>query len=79
MPEMKQYAIIRVRQMLRPSELYDGWGWNQRPPRIGDTGTIVEILRAPGQPDRYVVENSDVNGVTIWLGVFSPEELEVEG
>jgi hypothetical protein len=79
MAELKQYAVVRVRQLLRPPEHYDGWRLNQRLPRIGDKGTIVDILHASGLPESYVVESSGADGVTIWLGDFSPEELEVEG
>ena len=72
----QQYGIVRVRQLLRPPESYDGWQVNQRPPRIGDTGTIVDVLQAPGSPDSYVVESSGADGITVWLGDFTAEELE---
>ena len=58
-----------------PPESYDGWRINQRPPRVGDVGTIVEILQAPGLSDRYVVETSGPDGITVWLGDFQAEEL----
>ena len=78
MAELKEYAAVRIRKLLHPPEHYDGWHLNQRPPQIGDKGIIVDILRASGQPDRYVVESSGADGVTIWLGDFSTEELETE-
>jgi hypothetical protein len=68
--------MVRVRRLLRPVAEYDGWGFNLRPPRPGDVGTIVDILQAPGEPDDYVVESSGPDGVTIWVGDFQAEEIE---
>jgi len=68
--------MVRVRQLLRPREAYDGWKLNRRPPLVGDVGTIVDILHAPGAPDDYVVECIGPDGVTEWLGDFSADEIE---
>ena len=73
---LEEYRLVRVRQLLKPPEAYDGWRLNSRPPRVGDLGTIVEILTAEGLPDNYVVESRDDGGITIWLGDFQAEELE---
>ena len=73
---LKQYEVVKVRQLLRAPEEYDGWGVNQRPPRVGDVGCIVEILGAVGLPDNYVVESVSTDGMTIWLGDFMAGELE---
>lgn len=77
MIQLKQYSMVRIKNMLNTPEHYDGWKVNQRPPQIGDTGAIVEILKAKGLPDCYVVENVANNGSTIWLADFFAEELEV--
>src|ERR1035441_7233992 len=58
MPELKQYSVVCVRQLLHQPEHYNGWRVNQRAPQVGDKGTIVDILRAPGIPVNYVVECS---------------------
>ena len=63
--------------MLRPLDAYDGWALKLRPPRVGDIGTIVDILKAPGHPTNYVVEASQPDGTTLWLGDFLYEELEL--
>lgn len=76
MTSLEQYGLVRIRQLLRCPAEYDGWRVNQRPPRIGDVGSLLDILHAPGLPDRYVVESSDADGVTVWLGDFAAEELE---
>ena len=73
---MEQYGLVRVRRLVSPPAEYDGWRVNKRPPQTGDVGILLDILRAPGLPDRYVVESSGADGVTIWLSDFAPEELE---
>jgi hypothetical protein len=74
--QLEPYQLVRVARLLHESAHYDGWKLNQRPPGVGDLGTIVDILHAPGVPDGYVVESSGEDGVTIWLGDFLAEELE---
>ena len=75
MASLKQYDIVRVVQMLHPLEEYDGWRANQRAPQVGDTGTIVEILRAPNLPNKYVVEAVEPDGATLWLSDFDVDEI----
>ena len=73
---VKQYEQARVRQLIRSTETYNGWRVNTRAPQVGDVGTVVDILSAPGLPDNYVVECSAPDGRTLWLGDFTAEELE---
>lgn len=56
-------------QLLRRPEEYYGWRSNQRPPQVGDIGTIVEILHASGLPDGYVVESSGPDDIPIFWGI----------
>jgi len=70
------YTSVRVRQMLQPNESYDPWRLNHRSPQVGDVGVFIDVLRAPGAPDRYVVEMSGSDGVPVWLAEFFAEELE---
>jgi hypothetical protein len=79
MRRLKQYGLVRIRQLLQPAVEYDGWRVNQRPPQVGDVGTLLDILQAPGLPDLYVVESSGADGITVWLGDFAAEELEAVG
>lgn len=76
---LEQYGVVRIRQLLQPATEYDGWRVNQRLPQVGDVGTLLDILHAPGLPDRYVVESSGADGITVWLGDFAAEELEPVG
>jgi hypothetical protein len=39
-------------------------------------GYVIEVLRAPGLPDHFVVECSGEGGVDEWLGEFLAEEIE---
>jgi hypothetical protein len=76
MAVLRHYGLVRVVQLLSPPEAYDGWRVNRRPPQVGDIGTLVDILHAPDLADKYVVEASGSDGVTIWLADFDVEELE---
>lgn len=75
---LAQYSLVEVAKLLHPTEQYDGWRLNKRPPAVGDRGTIVEILHVSGRTV-YVVEASGPDGVTVWLGDFDREELRPIG
>lgn len=78
MKKIPEYSKVRIIKLTDPERNFDGWGVNQRPPAIGDTGTLIDILKAQGYPDMYVVESSDSStGITIWLSEFLVEELEL--
>jgi hypothetical protein len=72
---LPEYSVVEVVKLDHPAEHYDGWKLNKRAPAIGDRGVIVEILRAGGQLN-YIVESSRSDGVTEWLGDFSPDEIQ---
>jgi hypothetical protein len=71
-----EYQLVRIARLLRDREDYDAWKLNQRSPALGDVGAVVDIFHAQGLVDRYVVECSGPDGVTIWLDDFDAEELE---
>ena len=75
----QQYDMVRIRRLIQSPVSYDGWLVNQRPPQVGDVGVLLDVLHAPGLPDRYVVEHSGADGITIWLGDFAAEEIEPIG
>ena len=75
MSTLAQYTVVSVLEVARAADTYDGWKVNKRAPQVGDVGTIVDILHAEGHPDHYVVECSDSNGFTIWLGEFLSNEI----
>ena len=49
----------------------------QRAPRLGDRGTITDVLGS-GAGTRYLVEADDGDGEALWLAEFSAEELQLE-
>ena len=67
---LKPYAVVRVLRLVGRADDYDGWRVNQRGPAVGDVGTLLDVLTAPGVADRYVVESSEGNGTTVWLGEY---------
>jgi hypothetical protein len=70
------HSLVRVRKLLRPQSAYDDWKVNRRPPQVGDVGCLVEILRAPGLPDRFVVECAGPDAATVWLSDLAEDEIE---
>lgn len=42
-------------------------------------GTLLDVLTAAGHPDRYVVECSGEDGVSVWVADFLEEEIELVG
>lgn len=72
---MKEFDNVIVVQLLQPDRHYDGTATVMRPPRVGDTGTIVNVDTVDGEDTGYMVENVDVEGNTIWLADFLPNEI----
>lgn len=73
----EQYDVVRIVRLLRPLQDYDDWKVNKRNPKIGDVGTVVEILQTSNQPLRFVIEAVDTIGQTVWLSDFLSDELEL--
>lgn len=73
---ISQYSSVKIVKLIQGKSDYNGWNTNKRLPKIGDTGTVVEILEAEGNIKRFVVECIDRNGLTIWLSDFC-EEIEI--
>jgi hypothetical protein len=73
---LKLYSIVKIIRLIRGADDYNGWNLNRESPKVGETGTIVEILYAKDLLDCYVVEKADLDGTTIWLSDFVEEELE---
>lgn len=77
MIKFKQYDVVQVVQINIFRNNYDSWKINRQAPKIGDVGTIVEILSSPDQSIRYVVESVAKNGETLWLSDLEEEELQL--
>ena len=72
----RPFDVVRVRTIPPNRGTHDSWGVNRRTPLVGDVGTIVEVLRAEGVVDQYVVECVEPGGLTAWLSEFRAEDLE---
>lgn len=72
-----EFSVVRVKNLLRSVDEYNGWKINKRPPQIGDIGTIVDIQHAPNLPTNYVVECINSIEGTVWLCDLSDKEIEV--
>lgn len=77
MNTLEIYASVKIIDIVRAEDAYDGWKVNLRAPCIGDVGCIVDILKAEGLPDHYVVECCDHDGTSIWLSEFQSNEIEL--
>lgn len=75
--QLKLFTTVCIKQFVSATNDYDNFGFNQRPPQVGDTGAVVDILTAEMRPSKYVVESVASNGDTVWLAEFFAEELEV--
>lgn len=51
----------------------------ERPPRVGDVGTVVDIAARLGGVGRHytVALRADDGATDVWLAVFAAHELEV--
>jgi hypothetical protein len=51
---------------------------SERPPRVGDVGTVVDITaRLGGVGRHYTVELRHPDSRIVWLAVFAAHELEI--
>lgn len=73
---MKEFDVVEIVQLIQPDRPYDGTAPFMRPPHVGDTGCIVHIYTDEDKVTGYIVEDVDVNGNTIWLADFLPDEIK---
>jgi hypothetical protein len=74
---LRELDSVRVVRLREPPTQHLAVSTVQRLPRLGDRGTVVQILR-PGDPaTTYLVEAVNGEGETIWLGEFARDELEL--
>ncbi len=41
---LKPFVCVRVRHLRNEASSYDGWRVNQRPPQVGDFGTVLDVV-----------------------------------
>ncbi len=71
----EQFEVVRV-VGFRDSRFKTAKAHYLRPPKVGDTGTVLEVN---SEPERgFEVECSDpASGQTVWLEAMYPEEVEI--
>jgi hypothetical protein len=74
---MKEFDTVEIVRLNRPDRPYDGTAPVMRAPRVGDTGSIVNIYTSEGEVTGYMVEEVDMDGNTIWLADFMPDEIRL--
>ena len=73
---LAEFQTVRIKALLREDHAYDPLGDNDRSPRVGDMGIIVDVmLQAAGQ-SKYTVECVRPDGTCVWLADFQEQELE---
>ena len=75
MATLKEFERVRVVKLLKPANSYNSRNSNDRPPKVGDVGIVVDILTADKLPNRYLVDLSN-SAEVICFGEFRAEELE---
>lgn len=48
-----------------------------RDPRVGEVGTIVDVISHPSQETLYTVECVAADGWTVWIGEFAASQLQL--
>jgi hypothetical protein len=67
----RELDVVVIRALRSASRRVEGTDRVKRQPRIGDQGTVVEVIG----PQEYVVESVDDAGLTVWLADFAEDEL----
>lgn len=69
------YDVIRVIAQI-PADRIDAGMSGAKDIRVGDMGTIVMVLTAPGMRTAYEIESVDHDGSTRWLATLFADEIE---
>ncbi len=65
--------LVRVRQLLVPDREVDGPSAHPPQPRLGETGTVVDLLG----DGLYLVEHRTDDGLPVWTAELHETELEL--
>ena len=68
---------VRVVALTGPPAAYLVRASSERPPRVGDVGTVIDVAgRLGGVGHHYTVALRHPDGRPVWLAVFAAHELE---
>ena len=77
-PQIKEYDRVRVVSLTGSAADHLILSTSERPPQIGDVGTVVDIAqRLGGSGNHYAVELTRPDARAVWLAVFAAHELEL--
>ena len=77
MKRIIEFDTVRVVALHGTPESHLGVLDAERPPRIGDLATVVDLIAGPpGAGTRYIAEVGYPDGRMVWLAEFSADELE---
>jgi len=71
----RELDVVEVIKLLKSDRTYTGTEGVCRPPKVGDTGTIVFVHNSEEPNVMFSIECVYKNGATLWLADFFPEEL----
>lgn len=74
---IQPFSVVRIRVLLDAKHNWFGETDCGQLPRVGDVGTVVDVLHAKGLPDKFPVELVETDGTVRWLCDFWAEELEL--
>ena len=73
---LTEFQTVQIKALLREDSSYDPFGINERAPRVGDTGIVVDVRAQSDVPPEYTVECGRPDGTSAWIADFVEEELE---
>ena len=78
MRAIAEHDMVRVVGLTGSAEDHLVISTSERPPRVGDVGTVVDIAdRLGGEGRHYTVQLSHPDARPVWLAVFAKHELEL--
>lgn len=69
---MRQFSVVKIKSLNKEFR-HSEQSFGSRAPQVGDVGTIVDVYEGA-----FDIECSYVNGVTIWLELFEPNDADLE-
>ena len=80
MTDICEFDVVRVVALREPATQHLRVDSAERPPRLGDEGTVVDLQprgATPATATRYLVEATRGDATCIWLAEFARGEIEL--
>lgn len=71
----KEYDTVRVISLPHITPVL--WNGSSRNPRIGDIGSVVDIVLSQSRLPRFTVECVSPDGRTVWMAELDSDHLEL--